>query len=79
MCVADVDICRELLAIALCAGSLRLALYLKYSGYPRKRYCFDSSVANIAPSNQTMKPTRPLQENLNGFATTACVGLSLSR
>src|SRR5262249_40594899 len=32
-----------------------------------------------APPNQTMKPTRPLQENLRGVATTPSCALSLSR
>jgi hypothetical protein len=30
-------------------------------------------------SNQSMKPTRPLQQNLSEFATTPSRGLSLSR
>jgi hypothetical protein len=33
----------------------------------------------LASSNQTMKPTRPLQENLSEFVTTPSRGLSLSR
>ena len=45
-------------------------------GQPRGRLqCKPSTIG----SNQTMKPTAPLRCNFSVFATTPCVGLSLSR
>jgi hypothetical protein len=42
--------------------------------------CFSVGIGQKAPqSNQSMKPTAPLRNEFNVFATTPCRGLSLSR
>jgi len=76
--VVNLFFCVELLAPHPERG-LRLALFReRFHGYRRRHSCLHD-LAQSLPSNQSMKPTRPLQENLSEFAATPSRGLSCSR